>query len=744
MTETAAWQFEVEVHPPSWIFPRGKTWVAGWIWLKENRVTADLRAWVDGRPYLALHGLPQPGRDEIFLGRAGPPYAGFVLLLEPHAGASLLRLEVRDETGAWREFFRAPITVAESGSSFPPQPALPALLENHFDALLRRRAGQPATPWAALADETISTALAEPLNSLPNPPFFGALEEPREIGWVRYGRISVTGWLAHRTARITQLTAMIDPLFEVSLLHGLKRDDIEGVFADLPGKETSAFLGHVDLPASSSTPALLKIFAQLDTGEKHLVFAQRFTPRVMAGANAPLPVLSKKTFAAAAWALWRSAKRHHLPPTTWAAVKPALNSAWENYSAEAPAKPATVRPEAIPAIQAEPGKPLRTLIVTHNLNFEGAPWFIYELACYLAAQPGASVRIASPQDGPLRAVFEKAGLPVQIVDIGPAVGARTTEEFKTKLIENTATLPWAEIDLVIGNTMVTFWAVHAARQAGKPSLLYVHESSPVRRFFARSLAPALLSVVEDAFTLAHRVIYTAAATQVVHARLGHGVLLPSWVDVARVDHFVENSTALALRKKHGLDPTATLLVNIGSLCERKGQHVFIQAAELLKEELHFTYPQEKIQFVMVGARPGLYLEMLKEEVTRLGLQENVVFVAETGEIFDFYRLADIFVCTSFEESFPRVLLESAAFNLPIVSTNVNGIAEMLTDEEAWLTPPGDRYRLADAIKKALGAHFGGDHTRRDLARIAIERKYHQDNSMPQHLAVAQAATKSHR
>ena len=164
--------------------------------------------------------------------------------------------------------------------------------------------------------------------------------------------------------------------------------------------------------------------------------------------------------------------------------------------------------------------------------------------------------------------------------------------------------------------------------------------------------------------------------------------------------------------------------------------MFIQAAELLKEELRFTYPGKRIHFVMVGARPGLYLEMLKEEVARLGLGEIAIFVPETGEIFDFYRLADVFVCTSFEESFPRVLLESAAFGLPIVSTNVNGIPEMLAEDEAWLTPPGDRYQLAEALKRALAAHVAGDRSRATRARAAVLRKYHQANSLPQHVALA--------
>ena len=99
----------------------------------------------------------------------------------------------------------------------------------------------------------------------------------------------------------------------------------------------------------------------------------------------------------------------------------------------------------------------------------------------------------------------------------------------------------------------------------------------------------------------------------------------------------------------------------------------------------------------------------------------------------------MFVCTSFEESFPRVLLESAAFRRLIVSTNVNGIAEMIGPDEAWLMPPGDRYRLAEGLKGALAAHFAGDRTRPEKARATVLRKYHEARSLPQHVQLARAA-----
>ena len=742
MSDSDPWRCEIDVHPPGWSFPAGKSWVAGWLQPSAPQLVTDVRAWIDGRPFLGLWGLPRPGVDERLLGRAGPPYHGFSFLLEPPAGATRLRLEFRDTAGTWHLFHTAAIRIAPDAAPAPARPGPAALWEKLLPGLLAEAGTAPAPALAAQAEDAVTAAISFPLNSLPNPPFHGALEEPRDDGWLRYGRLTITGWLTHRHHAIRRLSALLDPAQEVTLLHGLRREDVVlPEFADLPGRDCSAFLGLVDLPASANRPTLLKIFAELDNGEKHLVFAQRFAPQSASGTVAVPPPLPRRAFLRAGRALWQALRRHGLAGLGWADLSLAGRAVWSADRAEAPARRARPRRAALPDPATVGAGPLRVLVVTHNLNFEGAPWFIFELARYLSGQPGVSVRVVSPQEGPLRAVFAAAGLPVQVLDLSAALAATAPEDFHRALAAATAGLPWTETDLVIANTMVSFWAVLAARAAGKPALLYVHESASVRRFFARLLAPALLPLVEEAFRAATRVVFTADSTRAVHARLAGGdnfLLLPSWVEAGRIEAFAAAHPRDAVRHQHGLDPDAVLVVNIGSVCERKGQHTFIQAAGLLRDTLQAG---PKVEFLMVGARPGYYLEMLRAEVARLGLEDRVRFLPETGAIFDFYRLADIFCCTSFEESFPRVLLESAVFGLPIVTTAVNGIPEMLREDEAWLIPPGDPRRLAEALQAALAAHLAGDRTRPEKARAAVLRKYHEARSLPLHAAVARQAAK---
>ncbi|WP_438479504.1 glycosyltransferase [Oleiharenicola lentus] len=391
---------------------------------------------------------------------------------------------------------------------------------------------------------------------------------------------------------------------------------------------------------------------------------------------------------------------------------------------------------------AQTARPFRALVLTHNLKFEGAPIFIFELARYLAEQPGVSMTVASPEDGPLRTRFEQAGLKVEIWDASAMSGAKTPADFEVAVKKFAATRQWDDVDVFVGNTMLTFWGIHLATHLGKTSALYIHESNSVKRFFQPILPPQMHEVVEDAFRLATRVVFTAKSTRDLHEELNvndNFRTLASWVDFPRIEKFAATHDRATLRRKHGLDPDAVVVVNIGSVCERKGQHIYIRGIDLLRKDLPALHPGKKIEWVMVGARDGLYMESLAEDIQLMGLQDVKIF-KETPDIYDFYRLADILVCTSFEESFPRVLLEAMVFGTRIVSTNVNGIAEMLTDtDEAHLVPAGDPFKLAAALKKALADHFAGDAKMTSMAHARAARNYHQARALPRHVQVIREA-----
>jgi len=342
MIEIPGWQFAVETHPAGWCFPAGKSWISGWLRPKAGGAVTDVRARLHHRVILGLSGLPHPAFAET-LGmhaRPDPSGPGFSFLLLPHTGATVLRLELRDETGRWTEFFRTRISAAPDEPVLVPASGLSAALRGLVAILLKQRRRNPLRSWFNFGDDLMAGFVSEPLNVEPSAPFIGALEEPLEIGRRRNGCVPVTGWLAHRTAKITRLLVVIDSLPVIVLPHGLAREEIGGIFPALLDRNDLAFIGQIALPVDFAAPVLLKIFAELDNGERHLVFTRRFTP-LPHGDTGQMPALVPGVaFARAVWTLHRAAGRYALPR---GGLIRAACSFWSSY-------------QAIPAYPAPPAK----------------------------------------------------------------------------------------------------------------------------------------------------------------------------------------------------------------------------------------------------------------------------------------------------------------------------------------------------------------------------------------------------
>jgi glycosyltransferase involved in cell wall biosynthesis len=182
------------------------------------------------------------------------------------------------------------------------------------------------------------------------------------------------------------------------------------------------------------------------------------------------------------------------------------------------------------------------------------------------------------------------------------------------------------------------------------------------------------------------------ASHVPAARRG---VIWNGLDLSRADAIRKSTTRESARRHLGLPRDVKILVCVGSVCQRKGQHVLVEAIGRMAAR------SKAPVCVLVGARPSPYLEGLERRVGALGLEGLVRIVPETEDPFLYYRAADLFVCPSFEESLPRVVLEAMAFALPIVATNVYGIPEMIDERSGWLVPPGDPDALAAAIEAVI-------------------------------------------
>lgn len=105
---------------------------------------------------------------------------------------------------------------------------------------------------------------------------------------------------------------------------------------------------------------------------------------------------------------------------------------------------------------------------------------------------------------------------------------------------------------------------------------------------------------------------------------------------------------------------------------------------------------------LVGS--GSDLSSLREFAASLRILENVVFEGgrNQDEVIALYRQSDVFAIASFAEGVPVVLMEAMATEIPCVATWVNGVPELIRDnQEGLLVAPSDVEGLAKAIETLL-------------------------------------------
>jgi colanic acid/amylovoran biosynthesis glycosyltransferase len=135
------------------------------------------------------------------------------------------------------------------------------------------------------------------------------------------------------------------------------------------------------------------------------------------------------------------------------------------------------------------------------------------------------------------------------------------------------------------------------------------------------------------------------------------------------------------------------LLCVGRLTRNKGQHILIEACTRLKDSatpFHVTF---------VG--DGEDRASLERQVSISGLEKEVTFTGAMGQdgVKAIYRTADLFILPSFAEGVPVVLMEAMAMEIPVISTCINGIPELIdSGDNGILVSPGDAEALFLKIK----------------------------------------------
>lgn len=380
-------------------------------------------------------------------------------------------------------------------------------------------------------------------------------------------------------------------------------------------------------------------------------------------------------------------------------------------------------------IQPMSKKPLKILLITHNLNFEGAPMVQFHVARKLQDY-GYEFTVFSSVDGLLRKEYEKLGIPVICDDINALRLTNTFERFLEILQTKAKQYEFNKYDLIYANTTESFWGVKLSELCHMPVVWSIHESIDYRTHFFE-LQEEYRKEFIHSFMKATRVLYVSKATANLYKELNtYNVnVIRNGIDTSKIDAYKDKYSYEAVRDELNISKETKVITIVGTVCERKGQLLFAKTAQKLIKK----YMYDGVLFMIVGASPSPYLQTVEHYIDENNMRSKfrIIDYAANDEIFKYYRATDLLVCASYEESSPLVILEAMAFGVPIVSTNVFGVPEIVRDhQDALLVPPDNEELMAEAIDKVLKDNILSN-------RIKLSARYRLDTFFTQDQMIAE-------
>ncbi len=260
-----------------------------------------------------------------------------------------------------------------------------------------------------------------------------------------------------------------------------------------------------------------------------------------------------------------------------------------------------------------------------------------------------------------------------------------------------------------------------------PYVLTLQDGDPYDKVFKRWFIAPVLPLIDAGFR-------NARVIQVISEYLGKWpkkrgyknevVLIRNGANPKNFDQFYGSGELQKIRTELGKKDGEFYLFTAARLVYQKGIDAVIKALPLLPTS---------VKFLIAGGGPDE--QMLKDLVQELQLQERVVFLGalERDDVPKYRNnvVSDAFVHPSRSEGLGNSVLSAMAGRLPVVATQVGGLADFIFDERsnrsatAWAVEPDQPEQIAAAVRDIM-ARPEEVAIRTQNARTMVEREYHWD------------------
>lgn len=313
----------------------------------------------------------------------------------------------------------------------------------------------------------------------------------------------------------------------------------------------------------------------------------------------------------------------------------------------------------------------RLTVLISDLGFGGAQNMVYEQLKHMNCnQFAVSVLCCGPQKGTDLEKKAEALFPVKYLGLHGRVTPATI--FKAlRAIQET------KPDIVHSHIGANGFAALWHRIFKKPLIITVHAKPGVA--FSKKTEKQVISILnrKNVKLVAVSEENANAVREYFNLNENKCVYVNNGIDLERF-----------IRKAHD----SFTVIHVGRQDENKNQAALIRCFD----RLHEKYPNTKLFLLGDGDQH----QKLIDQVAKLELQDVVVFTGNVSNTEDYYAVSDLYVQCSHREAMPLSVLEAMATGLPIVSTDVGGLRDVVQDN-GILVPDNDEEALYRAMEQIL-------------------------------------------
>ena len=365
----------------------------------------------------------------------------------------------------------------------------------------------------------------------------------------------------------------------------------------------------------------------------------------------------------------------------------------------------------------------RILFIATTTHIGGAEKILSAIAEHLH-QEGVSVAVCSlKRKGPYGERLESLGIPVYSLDLANDSGFHGFFSYLfslPRLIRNIRSFrPQVIHAFLFRANLLARIAASLCRVSINISSIRIIENDRPIYFFLDHLTSSLVTQ------------YLAVSERVKEVTSERSHIDAEKIRVIRNGIDLSTFTSTGLAEDHGsaasqfgIGPHSLVCGTLARLHPQKGIRYLIDAFALLRAD----FPELKL--LVVGDGPER--ANLANQAIALGVSQGVIFAGQKNPPVHFLRLMNVFVLPSLYEGFPNALLEAMAALVPVVASDVGGVAELVRHEEnGLLVPPGSPSKLADAIRSLLlnpkkakcMASFAYDRIRKEFSLEGMLKEY---------------------